>query len=136
MKILLDTQCWLWSVREPERLNRRAQELINNDAHQLFLSVASMWEITIKYQTGKLPLPKPPEDYVPELLQLQQINTLPITPAHVYRTRLLPLLHRDPFDRLLIAQTLAEGFNLMTADGLIRQYKLPLVWAARRNAKS
>lgn len=135
MKILLDTQCWLWSVREPERLNRRARELFDDHAHQLFLSIASIWEITIKYQTGKLPLPSPPEDCVPEFLRLQQINTLPIAPAHIYRTRRLPVLHRDPFDRLLIAQTLTEKFKLMTADHLIRQYKLPLVWAAHRKAK-
>lgn len=135
MKLLLDTACWLWSVREPDRLNRQAQDLINDPANELLLSVASIWEITVKYQIGKLPLPEPPEDYVPRFLQLQQVTTLLITPAHVYRTRLLPMLHRDPFDRLLIAQTLTEGIKLLTADRIIRQYKLPLVWAARRSAK-
>ena len=126
MKLLLDTECWLWSLREPERLNRRAQEAINDPASELFLSAASIWEITIKCQIGKLPLPKPPEVYVPEFLHLQHVEVLLITPSHIYRTRQLPLLHRDPFDRLLVAQTLTEGITLMTADRLIRKYKLPL----------
>ncbi len=132
MRVLLDTECWLWSVREPERLNQRAQTLIDDTANELLLSVASLWEITIKWQIGKLPLPKPPADYVPAMLRLQQIKTLPITPSHIYQLPQLPLLHRDPFDRLLIAQTLAESLTLLTADNLIKQYKVPLIWAGRR----
>ena len=135
MRLLLDTECWLWSVREPDRLNQRAKELIDDPATELYLSVASIWEITIKNQIRKLPLPKAPEDYIPELLQLQQTKTLVITPSHIYQLPKLPLLHRDPFDRLLIAQALTEKFTLLTTDRLIRQYKAPLIWASRR-AKS
>ncbi|HYW70223.1 MAG TPA: type II toxin-antitoxin system VapC family toxin [Pyrinomonadaceae bacterium] len=136
MRLLLDTECWLWSVREPDRLNQRAKELIDDPATELYLSVASIWEITIKNQIGKLPLPKAPEDYIPELLQLQQTKTLVITPSHIYQLPKLPLLHRDPFDRLLIAQALTERLTLLTADRLIRLYKPPLIWASRRRAKS
>ena len=136
MKVLLDTQCWLWSVREPSKLNRRARETIDAPETELLLSTASIWEIAIKYQIGKLPLPKPPEDYVPEFSQLQGVNTLAILPSHVYRTRHLPMLHHDPFDRLLVAQALVERVPILTADRLIRQYKPPLIWAARRNSKS
>jgi PIN domain nuclease of toxin-antitoxin system len=135
MRLLFDTECWLWSVREPDRLNKRAKELIDDPATELYLSVASIWEIIIKSQIGKLPLPKAPGDYIPELLQLQQTKTLVITPSHIYQLPRLPLLHRDPFDRLLIAQTLTENLTLLTADRLIRQYKAPLIWASRR-AKS
>jgi PIN domain nuclease of toxin-antitoxin system len=136
MRLLFDTECWLWSVREPDRLNKRAKELIDDQATELYLSVASIWEIIIKNQIGKLPLPKAPEDYIPELLQLQQTKTLVITPTHIYQLPKLPLLHRDPFDRLLIAQALTEKLTLLTADRLIRQYKAPLIWASRRRAKS
>src|SRR5262249_9908263 len=95
-----------------------------------------IWEIIIKNQIGKLPLPKAPEDYIPGLLQLQQTKTLMITPSHVYQLPKLPLLHRDPFDRLLIAQALTENFTLLTTDKLIRQYKPPFIWAARRRPKA
>ena len=135
MRLLFDTECWLWSVKEPDRLNKRAKELIDDPATELYLSVASIWEIIIKSQIGKLPLPKAPEDYIPEMLQLQQTKTLVITPNHIYQLPKLPLLHRDPFDRLLIAQALTENLTLLTADKLIRQYKAPLIWASRR-AKS
>ena len=106
--------------------------MIDDAANDLWLSVASLWEITIKWQIGKLPLPQPPADYVPAMLRLQQIKTLSITPSHIYQLPPIPLLHRDTFDRLLIAQTLAESLTLLTADKLIKQYKLPLIWAGRR----
>jgi PIN domain nuclease of toxin-antitoxin system len=118
-----------------ERLNKRAKELIDDPATELYLSVASIWEIIIKNQIGKLSLPKAPEDYIPEMLQLQQTKPLVITPSHIYQLPKLPLSHRDPFDRLLIAQALTENLTLLTADRLIRQYKAPLIWASRR-AKS
>lgn len=136
MRLLLDTECWLWSVREPDRLNQRAQELIDDSATELYLSVASIWEITIKNQIGKLPLPKAPEDYIPELLQLQRTKTLVIKPSHIYHLPRLPLLHRDPFDRLLIGQALTEDLTLLTGDKLIRQYKPPMIWAARRRKRN
>lgn len=91
MKALLDTHCWLWSAREPARLNRRARETIDAAETELLLSVASIWEITIKYQIGRLPLPRPPEQYIPEITELQGVITLPILPSHVYRTRHLRL---------------------------------------------
>src|SRR5262249_26420518 len=90
MRLLFDTECWLWSLREPDRHNKGAKELIDGPATELYLSVASIWEIIIKNQIEKLPLPKAPEDYIPELLQLQPTKTLVITPSHIYQLPKLP----------------------------------------------
>lgn len=133
MKVLVDTHCWLWSLREPDRLNPKARRILDSPDTEPILSTASIWEITIKFQIGRLPLPKPPEEYVPEFVALQGVSILPIQPTHVYGTRHLPLLHRDPFDRLLVAQALAERIAIVTADPAIRAYRPPLIWAARRS---
>jgi len=136
MRILLDTECWLWSLAAPERLNARAQSLITDRANTLYLSAASSWEIAIKYEIGKLPLPEPPETYVPSRMLAQGIEALPIEHTHALRVASLPRHHRDPFDRLLVAQAEVEGISLLTADRLIRKYKVSLIWAGRRPGKT
>jgi len=135
MRILLDTECWLWSLTDPDRLNDRAQSLITEPENTLYLSAASSWEIAIKYRLGKLPLPEPPQIYVPSRMQAQGIESLAIEHVHALRVATLPLYHRDPFDRLLIAQAQVEGWLLLTADPLIRKYKVKLVWAGRRQTR-
>jgi PIN domain nuclease of toxin-antitoxin system len=135
MRILLDTECWLWSLTEPDRLNDRAQSLIADVENTIYLSAASSWEIAIKYRLGKLPLPEPPEIYVPSRMRAQRIESLSILHPHALRVAALPLHHRDPFDRLLVAQAQVEGLSLLTADPLIRQYKVKLVWAGRRQPR-
>lgn len=132
MRILLDTECWLWSLAEPDRLNKRAQSLIADRENSLYLSAASSWEIATKYRLGKLPLPEPPERYVPSRMQAQGIESLAIEHAHALRVAALPLHHRDPFDRLLVAQAQVEGLALLTADPLLRKYKVRLIGAGRR----
>ena len=129
MKLLLDTQCWLWMETTPERLGDRAAELVGNGAHELLLSAASSWEVAIKYAIGKLSLPVSPARYVPERMHRSGIQPLPISHVHSLRVAELPLHHRDPFDRMLVAQAHCDGLTLLTADPLLRQYDVPIEWA-------
>lgn len=129
MKILLDTHCWLWGLAEPERLGRAARALIADPANDLFLSAASSWEIAIKAGLGKLRLPEPPWRYVPHRLATQGITALAVEHAHALQVAALPHHHRDPFDRLLVAQAQVEGLTLLTADRALEAYEVEIVWA-------
>lgn len=129
MRLLLDTQCWLWMRTAPERFSAGARELLIDGDTELLLSAASSWEIAIKYALGKLPLPEPPAHYVPGRLREDSIEPLAVTHVHALRVAELPHHHRDPFDRLLVAQALSERVPLLTADPLIRRYDVELVWA-------
>src|SRR5919197_5330170 len=108
MRILLDTQCWLWMAAAPEKLSAPALSLVQTTDNELFLSAASAWEIGIKYALKKLPLPEPPEQYVPTRLERLRTSPLPIDIPHALRVAGLPPHHRDPFDRLLVAQAQHE----------------------------
>jgi PIN domain nuclease of toxin-antitoxin system len=127
MKLLLDTQCWLWMQASPERLSEQARELVSDTAIELALSAVSSWEIAIKYALGKLPLPEPPAGYVPRRLRDDGIEPLAITHVHTLRVAQLPQLHRDPFDRLLVAQTQCERLTLLTVDRLLTSYNIETI---------
>ena len=99
MKILLDTHCWLWWLAEPERLRDQVLRIIEDVDNEVFLSVASAWEIAIKYSLGKLSLPEAPGDFVPKRLERDGILPLLIANNHALRVAELPSHHRDPFDR-------------------------------------
>lgn len=129
MKVLLDTQCWLWMNAEPERFNDRALALIRDADNELFLSAASAWEIAIKYALGKLPLPVPPTEYVPTRMERADTKALPVTHAHALEVAGLPAHHRDPFDRLLVVQCQLERLRLLTADRQFEPYELETLWA-------
>ena len=129
MRILLDTQCWLWMVAEPERLSRRARAMVASDRHELYLSSVSSWEIAIKHGLGKLDLPAPPAEFVPTRMRATGVLPLVVTHAHALRVSELPGHHRDPFDRLLIAQALEESLSVLTADRHFRRYGVPVVAA-------
>ena len=103
MRLLLDTHCWLWWLVEPEKLSLVAQEAIMTYDNELFLSVASIWEISIKYKASKLTLPQSPEIFIPQQMQIDGLDSLPITPSHALQAAALPLHHKDHFDRMLIA---------------------------------
>jgi PIN domain nuclease of toxin-antitoxin system len=128
MRYLLDTGVWLWSQTRPERLGRKAIELLSSlpKEDELFLSAASSWEISIKFHLGKLPLPEPPARYV--LSRLNGLKSLPITHGHALTAGELPLHHSDPFDRLLIAQARLEGMTLLTADTNFAKYDVAVLW--------
>lgn len=131
MKILLDTQCFLWFFAEPERLNDTALTAIEDARNGIYLSAASAWEIAIKWKKSKLQLPEPPDKYIRKRLKKAEIETLPITLAHALHTQKLPDHHRDPFDRILISQAICDRLTLMTADSLIFAYKVKLIKAGR-----
>src|SRR5688572_4588546 len=101
MRILLDTQCWLWMALSPERFSPRARALVEARENTLYLSAASAWEIAIKHALGKLRLPEPPVSYVPARVAALGVQALSIEHQHALHVATLPTHHRDPFDRLL-----------------------------------
>lgn len=129
MKVLLDTHCWLLWLTGPEKLKAGAREILENGSNTVFLSVASSWEIAIKYSLGKLKLPEPPEHFVPRRLVRDGISSLPVQHIHALRVAELPYHHKDPFDRLIISQSIVEGFPVMTADRQFEPYGIEIVWA-------
>ncbi|MBL1208620.1 type II toxin-antitoxin system VapC family toxin [Geminocystis sp. GBBB08] len=128
MKLLLDTHCWLWWLVEPEKLSETAIEAITNDKNELWLSVASIWEIGIKFKGSKLNLPQPPEILIPQQMQIDGILALSITPSHALLASALPLHHKDPFDRMLIAQTQQETMTILTNDSTFNFYNIRILW--------
>ena len=122
MKLLLDTQCWLWWFAQPERLNEEAIAHIADEINELWFSVASIWEIGIKNAIGKLPLPEPIDSYISSRMVQLGVQYLEIRAPHALRAAALPLHHRDPFDRMLIAQAQIEDMTLVSADSMFKQY--------------
>ena len=116
MRLLIDTQCWLWMNASPERLSERTRSLLLARSTKRLLSIASIWEIAIKHQIGKLPLPLAPSDYVPDRLRLTRTDPLAISVNHALRAGGLPNLHRDPFDRMIVAQALVEDLPVLSSD--------------------
>lgn len=126
-RYLLDTHVWLWMVTEPERLSADARVVIDNGADQLLLSTASTWEISIKYALGKLMLPRPPGEFIPQHLAASTTETLNVELAHTLRVADLPTLHRDPFDRLIIAQAQILSLPVITVDKKFDGYDVTLI---------
>jgi len=129
LRVLLDTHGWLWMRAEPERLSDSSRRLLHDPVNELFLSAASAWEIAIKFATGKLRLPQPPAAFIAQRMVEDRMVALPILHAHALRAGELPLHHRDPFDRLLIAQAQIEGLTVLTADRQFASYDVPVHWA-------
>jgi PIN domain nuclease of toxin-antitoxin system len=130
VRLLLDTQCWLWWFSEPERLNEEAIEQIADEANELWFSVASVWEIGIKVAIGKLPIPERIDDYISSCMIQLGAKSLEIKASHALQAAVLPLHHRDPFDRMLIAQAQIEGMTLVSADSMFDRYQVSVLWAA------
>ncbi len=128
MKILLDTHAFLWWNDANPRLSRKALSLLEDPSNTLLLSVVSAWEIVIKCQARKLRLPESPSVYIPTRSAHYGIETLPVILAHVLASESLPTHHRDPFDRLLIAQAKVEDVPILTADPQIRGYPVKVLW--------
>lgn len=129
MKVLLDTHVWLWLQTRPERLNAAAMALLSHDDTVRIVSAVTVWEIAIKYGLGKLPLPSPPETAIPAFVEASGSTPLAVTYQHSIRAGALPYHHRDPFDRLLIAQAQVEGIPLMTVDRQFQAYDVQLIAA-------
>jgi len=125
VKFLLDTQILLWAAGEPERLSAAARRQLNNSKNELLFSAASLWEIAIKTSLGRDDFRAEPRLLRRGLLDNGYIE-LPITSEHAVSIDLLPSLHKDPFDRMLLAQALSEGITLLTADEQLARYPGPV----------
>lgn len=126
MNLLLDTQIFIWAATEPRRLSPSIRQALQNRGNNLFISVASLWEMQIKAQTGKLPLPLPAREFVTVHCLTIGVQPLPIIESHIWTIDTLPLFHRDPFDRLLIAQAITEGYQLVSVDPVFKHYPVHL----------
>ena len=131
MNLLLDTHCWLWALGQPEKLTPDASALISDRTNQLYLSTASIWELGIKTQLGKIQLPESFESFVPKRLQVFQMIPLSISPSHAIVAATLPLHHKDPFDRMIIAQAQCENLSILTNDTFFRDYEVTTINIAR-----
>jgi PIN domain nuclease of toxin-antitoxin system len=129
VRLLVDTNAWLWMIANPQRLGPTAQELVEDRRNELFLSAVSSWEIVIKHAMGRLDLPASPETLIPEQMRRSGVTGLPIEHAHAIRVGALPPHHRDPFDRLLIAQAQIESLAILTADPVFGRYAVEVVRA-------
>jgi PIN domain nuclease of toxin-antitoxin system len=127
MKALLDTHAFLWAIADDRRFSRKAQQVFTGP-NDLWLSVASIWEILIKVKAGKLPLPEPVGPYVVKKLGENRIEVLAINLDHVLRIETLAVHHRDPFDRILISQSIEEKLPLVTADPIFERYPIEVIW--------
>jgi PIN domain nuclease of toxin-antitoxin system len=128
MRVLLDTPSFLWWVTDDPRLSPRAREIMSDGENQLLFSAASAWEIAIKARLGRLTIPEPLATFVSAQLAENAIEGLPIGLSHALQVHSLPDHHRDPFDRMLVAQSRIENLPILTGDRLIAQYPVETVW--------
>ena len=122
MKYLLDTNVFLWSNGAPEKLNRQATTVLSSGSSEVYLSAASSWEIAIKFALRTLRLPSPPSQFIPDALRILSIRSLEISHFHAIAAGVLPRHHRDPFDRMLVAQASSEEMVILTADKVFAKY--------------
>jgi len=130
MRILVDTQCWLWMNAAPERLSTGVRRRLLAADTTLFLSAASAWELAIKYALGKLHLPDPPAEYVSSRMRQTKTTPLAVSHEHALEVATLPAHHRDPFDRLLVAQAKIERLPILTVDRHFALYDIEVIDAA------
>jgi PIN domain nuclease of toxin-antitoxin system len=128
MKLLLDTHAFIWIDSEPDRVPASVQSALADPETEVFVSVVSLWEIAVKQGIGKLKLSMSLPDALKTQQRVSDLKVLPITPEHVWPLESLPLLHKDPFDRLLIAQAIAEDLTIATVDPLFADYPVRTLW--------
>ncbi|MCC6491484.1 MAG: type II toxin-antitoxin system VapC family toxin [Pirellulales bacterium] len=126
MHLLLDTHAWLWFVKGDPQLSVVAREAIEDADRQKYVSVVSIWEVSIKTAIGKMTWHEPLEEFVAR--ELQPFRRLPISVRHAVATSQLPLHHRDPFDRMLAVQTLQRGLTIVSRDSVFDAYGIPRIW--------
>jgi PIN domain nuclease of toxin-antitoxin system len=127
MKLLLDTHTFLWFIEDNPNLTANAKNLLESDV-DLLISAASLWEIAIKVSIGKLNLTQPFDTFIPDQLRKNAIEVLPIAIAHLALVSALPFHHRDPFDRLVIAQAIIEQLSIVSIDGKFDLYGVNRQW--------
>lgn len=128
MRTLLDTHSLLWFLTGSERLSETAQQVMADFDNELVLSIASLWEIAIKVSLGKLELAQPFEELFPSQLREHEIELLHMTFPHLFHVVSLPFHHRDPFDRVIAAQSLADGLPVITTDPAFHSYGVTIIW--------
>lgn len=128
-RLLVDTHVWLWLQSDPDRLPASVRDMVEDRGVELLLSAASAWEIAIKYRLGKLLLPQEPATYVPDRMRRSGTTPLSVEHAHVLRVSELPDHHRDPFDRLLVAQAQILDVPIVTADSQFERYQVTVLQA-------
>lgn len=128
MKLLLDTCTFLWAIEGGGALSEAARDALSDPDNDVVLSAVSAWEIAVKHALGRLPLPEPPERYVPAQRAARGITALPLDEDAALQLVRLPPLHRDPFDRMLVCQALAGGFTVVTPDTEIARYPVRILW--------
>jgi PIN domain nuclease of toxin-antitoxin system len=129
VKVLLDAHALLWwATTAGSRMSSRAREILEDGETVALVGAGVLYEIAIKASIGRLDLPGPAESYLPRLLRKHVFGVLPIDETHALRAGVLPLIHRDPWDRLLIAQSQIEDVPILTADPVIGQYDVDVIW--------
>jgi PIN domain nuclease of toxin-antitoxin system len=128
MKVLLDTHAFIWLDTQPEKLSKTAMEICQDTDNQLYLSMASIWEMQIKVQLGKLKLKIPLADMLTVQQQENDLNILNIALTHIYQLQALPFHHNDPFDRLIIAQSVLENMTIISVDEKFKAYEASVLW--------
>ncbi len=128
MRVLLDTHALLWWISDDPRLSALAREVIANPGNDVLVSAVSAWEIAIKSALGRIELPDAPERFLPEQLARNAMTSLPIQFGHALRVFHLPQHHRDPFDRLLVAQAQVEGLPIVSGDREVANYPVEVLW--------
>ena len=127
MAFLIDTHVLLWNLFEPELLSSAASRILVSPSEELFLSSATAWEIAIKNSSGKLRLPAPANEFVPLMMREMNLIELPVKHSHALKAATLPWHHRDPFDRLLVAQAQVENLIVLTLDRVFERYDVEMV---------
>jgi PIN domain nuclease of toxin-antitoxin system len=128
MNLLLDTHAFLWFIDGNGKLSPRARELIEDQGNVKLVSVASLWEMGLKMSLGRLELAQPFEELIPKQMELNGFGLLPVRIPHVARVISLPFHHRDPFDRLIVAQCLAEDLSVVSLDLAFDKYSVQRLW--------
>ena len=128
MKLLLDACTLIWLASAPQLLSSTSARLLDSPENSLWISDCTVWEICLKWQAAKLKLPSPPRHWIQQQQQQWQLESLAIERSHLFRVSELPMHHRDPYDRLLVAQAIETGLTIVTPDTQIHKYPVPFVW--------
>lgn len=128
MKILLDTHVFVWWITDQPTLSSKARKILEKGSNRLYLSIASAWEMAIKISLEKLVISEPLDSFLTDQLNQNAIEVLPIQLSHALRVSSLPFYHRDPFDRLLVAQSQMEGIPLLSNDRSLKKYGASVIW--------
>ena len=128
MRVLLDTCTFLWITAEVDKLSEKAREIFVDPGNEVYLSSVSCWEVAVKYSLGRLPLPEPPAQFLPPRRERYGIESLPLDEESALHVARLPKIHTDPFDRMLICQSIVHGLTVLSPDSQIGQYPVRIVW--------